>query len=369
MDALRNTNPVSNDPGSPIRVLVVDDSAFMRFTITRYLNEAGDIQVVGAARDGVEALELLPTLKPDIITLDVEMPRMDGLSTLKEIMAEHPLPVIMLSSLTAEGALETIQALTLGAVDFVTKPSNKANVSAVMEDVIQKIRRAAKAKVWAVPRLKKVLPEPVTARRADKMTRQLSSRDRIVIIGSSTGGPRALNTVLPELPADLPASVLVIQHMPVGFTRSLADRLDTLCPLRVKEAAPGDKLEVGRILIAPGGFHMVLNERGEIALNQDPTVHGVRPAIDVTMSSVARKFGSSIVGVILTGMGNDGTNGTGLIHSAGGWVIAEDESTCVVWGMPRSVAEAGFADEIIPLPSVASAITQAVKKIGNTKGS
>jgi two-component system chemotaxis response regulator CheB len=242
MDGLQKTNPIETDSGPAIRVLVVDDSAFMRFTITRYLNEAGDIQVVGAARDGQEALAMLATSKPDIITLDVEMPNLDGLSTLREIMAEHPVPVIMLSSLTADGALETIQALTLGAVDFVTKPSNKANVSAVMDEVILKIRRAAKARVWAMPHLKKNLPDSAPRPQSEKVTRVLQPSDRVVIIGSSTGGPRALNKVLPDLPADLPAAVLVVQHMPVGFTRSLADRPRTSLRARRGFVVRGERL-------------------------------------------------------------------------------------------------------------------------------
>jgi two-component system chemotaxis response regulator CheB len=183
-----------------------------------------------------------------------------------------------------------------------------------------------------------------------------------LIIGSSTGGPRALNTVVPEIPYDIPAAVLIIQHMPVGLTRSLAERLDTTSQLAVKEAAPGDALEVGRALVAPGGYHMVLDENNRIALNQAPPVHGVRPSVDVTMASVVQRFEGSVVGVVLTGMGSDGTNGSMLIHSSGGWIIAEAESSCVVWGMPRSVFEAGASNEVLPLPEIAAAIKRAVSK-------
>jgi two-component system, chemotaxis family, protein-glutamate methylesterase/glutaminase len=345
----------------PIRVLVVDDSAFMRLTITRYLNDSPGIQVVGAARDGQEALDLIPRLSPDVITLDVEMPRLDGLSTLRMIMAEHPRPVIMLSSLTAEGTLETIQALTLGAVDFVGKPSNKANVAAVLEEVTEKIRRAATARVLHASPVRTAFTHEQPARSA-KPTRLLLKQDRIVVIGASTGGPRALNTVIPDLPSSLSAAVLVVQHMPAGFTHSLAERLDSLSPLKVKEAEPGDRPEVGKILLAPGGFHMTLDENGVVALNQNPPVHGVRPAIDVTLASVVKHHGPATIGVILTGMGNDGTNGCALVHNAGGWVIAEAEATCVVWGMPRSVVEAGVVDEVAPLPDIAQAIYKAVNQ-------
>jgi two-component system chemotaxis response regulator CheB len=343
----------------PIRVLVVDDSAFMRFTITKRLNETPGLVVAGAARDGQEALELIPKLNPQVITLDVEMPRLNGLSTLREIMARFPRPVIMLSSLTTEGANETIQALTYGAVDFISKPTTKANIDAVMDEVIAKIKRAARARVYAAGPARAAAPSP--ARRSDKRTRPLTSRDRVVIIGASTGGPRALSTVVPQLSADLNAAFVIVQHMPVGFTRSLAERLDSLSHLSVQEASPGDRLEVGRALVAPGGFHLTFNEAGQAVLNQNPTVHGVRPAIDVTMASLVQRFKDALVGVVLTGMGSDGSQGSQLIRAAGGYVIAEDESSCVVWGMPRCVAEAGAAHVIAPLNDIAAAIQQALR--------
>lgn len=351
------------DPAT-VRVMVVDDSAYMRFTISKFLGETAGISVVGTARDGQEALELLPRLKPDVITLDVEMPRLDGLSTLRQIMATDPRPVIMLSSLTTEGARETIQALTLGAVDCVTKPVAKANMRAVMDEVIAKVRASARAKVGRIlpaPTAPLAASRPAAGDRA-KSTRRLTAQDRVVVIGSSTGGPRALNTVVPELSASLSAAVLIVQHMPVGFTRSLADRLDQSAAFKVKEAEPGDTLEVGQVLLAPGGFHMTLDNNNRVALNQNPTVHGVRPAIDVTMESVARRFGAATVGVVLTGMGRDGTNGALLIRGAGGKVVAEAESSCVVWGMPRSVVEANAADVVVPLNEVGRAIERLVQQ-------
>ncbi len=348
------------EPNQPIRVMVVDDSAYMRMTITRYLNDSPGIRVIGSARDGQEAIDQVERLDPDVITLDVEMPRLDGLSTLRRIMAQRPRPVIMLSSMTTEGASETIQALTLGAVDFVSKPNNKANVSVVMEEVADKIRRAVQARIRPAAISAPLELQPQKANRAVKPTRSMLRHDRIVVIGSSTGGPRALNIVIPQLPASLPAAVLVVQHMPAGFTHSLAERLEATSPLRVQEAKPGDRPEVGKILLAPGGFHMMLNDLGEVTLNQNPPVHGVRPAIDVTMASVVKNFGSAVVGVILTGMGNDGTNGCSLIHNVGGRVIAEAESSCVVYGMPRSVVEARLADEVVPLDEIAQRIQQAI---------
>jgi two-component system chemotaxis response regulator CheB len=351
-------NLASVENKKPVRVLVVDDSAFMRFTITKHLNEQPGIQVIGSAHDGNEALELIPKLNPDVVTLDVEMPHMDGLSTLREIMTKFPRPVVMLSSLTAEGTVETVQALTLGAVDFIAKPVNKATINTVMEEVANKIYKAAGSKVFSLASTSRSSnPSP---KATAKSTRALTRKDKVVVIGSSTGGPRALNSLIPEIPSSLSAAILIVQHMPAGFTRSLADRLDSLSNIHVKEAEPGDKLEVGRALLAPGGFHLTLDRNGQVALNQNPPVHGVRPAIDVAMASLVPLFGRSILGVILTGMGSDGTTGSQLIHEAGGQIIAEDESTCVVWGMPRSVFEAGIADEVLPLNRIAGAISKRI---------
>jgi two-component system chemotaxis response regulator CheB len=351
-------SPTSSSP--PVKVLVVDDSAFMRFTITKHLNDFPGITVLGSAKDGREALEMIPQLKPDVVTLDVEMPNLDGLSTLREIMSRHPLPVVMLSSLTSEGTLETVRALTLGAVDFVAKPDNKANMASILEEVGNKVLRAANARVWKTPQKAQLIEPPTSARITDKKIRSLRKQDKIVVIGSSTGGPRALNTVVPMLTADIPAAFMIIQHMPAGFTRSLSDRLNGSSELFVKEAAPDDRLEVGKVLLAPGGFHTVFDENERVTLNQNPTVHGVRPAVDVTLLSIAKLYGDRVVTAILTGMGSDGTNAAMLVHNSGGYVISEAEETCVVYGMPRSVFEAGASDEVVPLEKVADAIRAAV---------
>ena len=349
----------------PIRVLVVDDLAFMRFSITRRLNQTPGILVVGAAHDGQQALDMIPNADPDVITLDVEMPRMDGLSTLRAIMDKYPRPVIMLSSLTHEGTCETIKALTWGAVDFIAKPAAKANIQAVMDEVVVKIQRAARARVYALSGSTRQTPgpkpDPITSRLSfDKSPFTFRKAEKLLIIGASTGGLARSSTLVPNLPVDLPAAILIVQHMPVGFTRSLAERLDSLSPMAIKEAAPGDLLGTGRALVAPGGFHMTVEGDSTVSLNTNPPVHGVRPALDVTLLSAVQKFGSAIVSVILTGMGSDGTNGAALIHSTGGYVIAEDEASCVVWGMPRSVIEAGAANEIQPLEAIAASIVEAV---------
>lgn len=357
--------PVEN----PVRVLVVDDSAFVRFTMVKRISESPRITVVGSARDGVEALELIPKLNPDVVTLDVEMPRMDGLSTLKQIMEKYPRPVIMLSSLTKEGALETVQALTYGAVDFITKPDMKANMASVLDQVEEKILVAAKAKVWKVRQRKDSTASIFQTAKKDievpsvEAFRPINDKDVIVVIGSSTGGPRALNTLIPELPTIPQAAYVVIQHMPVGFTRSLAERLNSNSSLYVKEAEPGDRIRVGQVLLAPGGFHTVFDEHATVKLNQNPPMHGVRPAVDVTLISIAQNFGKQIISVILTGMGNDGTTGATLVKSSGGYVLAEAEESCVVYGMPRSVVEAGAANKIVPLGQMSKEITSKIKEL------
>jgi len=336
----------------------------MRHIISRSLNEAPGLRVVGAARDGREALEQISALEPDVVTLDVEMPRLDGLAALREIMAHSPRPVIMLSTFTRKGAHETVQALMWGAVDFVAKPAARANVAVVMEEVVAKVRAAAAARrlqpaFGAAPLPRENTTQPAAPERSPALRRARPAR-KVVVIGASTGGPRALTLVLAGLPPNLDAAVLVVQHMPAGFTRSLAERLNTVSAIPIKEAEAGDDLGAGLGLVAPGGFHLTLDEASRIALTTSPPVHGVRPAVDVTMTAAARQFGAAAVGVVLTGMGSDGTHGAALIRAAGGRVIAEHESTCVVWGMPRSVVEAGFADLIAPLPEVAGAIESLV---------
>ncbi len=343
-----------------IRVLVVDDSAFMRHTISRHLSAAAGIEVVGAARDGVEALERVAELRPDVVTLDVEMPRMDGLEALRRLMADHPLPVVMVSSLTQEGAETTIRALELGAVDFVPKPSgsDSPDLYRVKGAIIDAVLRAATSRVR--PARLPVIPVALTSRPTTGGRAALA--ERLVVIGCSTGGPRALYHVIPALPAALPVAVLVVQHMPAGFTRSLAKRLDELSMVSVREAANGDELRPGVVLVAPGDYHLVTKDRHRVELSTAPREHGVRPSVDVTLRSVAAVFGGDAVVAILTGMGLDGGSGAAEVRERGGYIIAEDESTCVVYGMPRAVQELAGVDEIAPLPSVARAIVAAVER-------
>ena len=337
-----------------IRVLVVDDSAFARKTISKIIESDSELQVVGTARDGQDAFERVKSLKPDVVTLDVTMPNVDGLQALDLIMAEAPTPVVMLSAMTGENTGTTIEALEKGAVDFFLKPSamNPAGRSDEESELITKVKIASKISVSKLRALGKVKSVRMS-RPAGSGPKVSAVGKKILVIGSSTGGPKALAALMPALPRDLPAAILVVQHMPPNFTKSLAERLNAACSYSVKEASAGDKLEYGTALLAPGGYHMLVDKNGEIVLDEGPTVCGVRPAVNMTMESVARVYGKISLGVILTGMGNDGTEGAGLIKKAGGRIAAEHESSCAVYGMPRSVAEAGCVDVVVPLRKMA----------------
>jgi len=348
-----------------IQVLVVDDSAFARFSVSRHLQDDPDIEVIGFGRDGIDGVEKVRSLRPDVVTLDVEMPRMNGLLALEQIMSTCPTPVIMLSSLTGEGTEATIKALELGAIDFFLKHSqvSPAGNDGMVNDLRAKIKVAATAKVRRSER--EACRQPAFFDTKTPCVRKAYPANKVVVIGSSTGGPRALYELIPGLPADIPAGVLLIQHMPPGFTKSLAERLNQISVVEVKEAEPGDVVGRGQVIVAPGGYHMTITKGAAIGLNQDKPVCGVRPSVDVTMESVAQSFGTSSLGVVLTGMGTDGTRGTSLIKAVGGRVVAEHESTCTIYGMPRSVIEAGNADRVVPLPQVAS---QVVKMLKNVEG-
>jgi two-component system chemotaxis response regulator CheB len=360
-----------------IRALVVDDSAFMRKVISDLLAADPDIEVIGTARDGLDALDKIKLEKPNVVTLDVEMPRMDGLATLEHLMAECPVPVVMVSSLTKEGADTTVEALSLGAVDFVAKPSGtiSLDMAKVREEMVQKVKLASRARLSGLSRRslwrervrgQKGEPPPVKPREPGQGIRPGADRapvvgrpaDRLVVIGSSTGGPGALHEIFPDLAADTKAGFLVIQHMPPGFTRSLAERLNEISPLSVREAVEGDVPMAGTALLAPGGYHLVLTPERSVALNQDPPQHGVRPSVDVTLLSAVELYRDRCVGAILTGMGFDGAKGMAALKRAGGRTLAEDEASCVVYGMPRAVVEMGNADRVVPLEEVAAVINQ-----------
>jgi two-component system chemotaxis response regulator CheB len=349
------------------RVLVVDDSALARMVISRRVSLDPGIEVVGVAVDGVDALEKVRNLRPDVVTLDVEMPRMDGLTTLSRIMTECPTAVVMLSRLTEEDAEVTIKALEAGAVDFFLKPSmvDRGGLSKAIAGLNDKIKMAAKVDISRVVRtLRSGTPYYRGAESffpSSAKTAGLRLQRNVVIIGSSTGGPKALCDIVPGLPRDIPASILIVQHMPMGFTRSLARRLGQLSQVEVREAASGDKLREGQALVAPGNYHLVVGGADEVSLNQYPARNGVRPSIDTTMESVAAHAGYRCIGVILTGMGSDGKEGSAAIKKSGGRVIVQDEPTSVIYGMPRSVVECGFADKVLPLQQITQEIVEMCK--------
>lgn len=354
-----------------IKVLVVDDSAFMRKFIGDIIKEDSSLELVGTVRTGEELLKKREKIAPDVITLDVEMPGLGGLETLRKIMKEAPLPVIMVSSLTREGSDTTIEALSAGAVDFITKPSlvkgeSPAEISKVLPE---KIRAAAEARVKeqrgrsggaAEEDLSSgshpVSLEPKTVSRSIAAAPFRLPARHIVAIGTSTGGPKALEVVMQGLPKNLPAAVLITQHMPAGFTESLARRLDRVSPLQVAEAQHGVQIADGHAYLAKGGYHLVLNKNGELVLSSADPVQHVRPSVDVMMESLVQIFGGSIVGVILTGMGRDGTEGVKLIKEKGGKAIAQEPSTAVIPSMPQSAINSGQVDAVVPLEKVAEAV-------------
>jgi len=338
-----------------VRVLVVDDSALMRKLIPIILERDPGIEVVGTAMDGAFALRKIAELQPDVVTLDLEMPRMDGIETLRMIMRSAPLPVIVFSTHSREGAYSTFKALALGAIDFVAKPKDAAvgHLDPIAFELSEKIKVAQRASgTKKIPALDADPPRPVK-----RKSSPVVPPNRIIAIGISTGGPNALQYLLAQIPADLPVSFVVVQHMPEGFTDMFARRLDECCALDVQEAKSGDLLIAGRVLICPGNRHMMVRRmpRGEmIVLSDTPPINGHRPSVDVLFHSVAQEFGLTAVGILMTGMGEDGAEGLGAIKAAGGMTIAQSEDTCVVGGMPRAAIAKGYAHKILPLEGLAS---------------
>ena len=394
-----------------IRVLIADDSAFMRMVLSNLFKAQSDFEVIGTAINGKDAIEKILKLKPDLLTMDVNMPVLDGLAALEIIMKDCPLPVIMMSSLTQEGADATVRALELGAVDFISKTGGSiSRIDTIEDEILEKCRAAAGANIYSGrrrPGVKPAQPQPpvqstapsggfkrvaMPERRGYRFdgpatdtgpqqkaapksplkptirhiptVGEASSGNRLVAIGTSTGGPKALQSLVTKLPGDLPCGVVIVQHMPAGFTKSLAERLNNISEIAVKEAENHDIIKPGQVYIAPGNYHMtIVNEGGirRIQLDQTPPVGNHRPAVDVLFNSVVQ-FGRDVVSVILTGMGSDGSAGMKKIKAAGGYIIAEDESTAVVYGMPKVVVDMGIADEVLPLPNIANAIVNAVRR-------
>ena len=353
-----------------ISVLVVDDSVLIRKRIARLLNNHRKIEVVGTASDGLQAIEMIRELNPDVVTLDVEMPNMNGIEALRVITREFDVPVLMLSALTKEGADVTMTALEMGAVDFICKPrfGSEDEMKEFERDLTLKIRAAALTKDGrgkrATARTGSRTSAPVAAPSAKFEKSSIPPRravKSIVAIGVSTGGPKALVELIPKIPADFPSPIIIAQHMPKGFTASLAARLDGLSAITVKEARNGETMKAGTCYLAPGSFHltvmhMTLSKGVMIKISDTPKNSLYKPSVDIMIKSVAEVYGAGGIAVILTGMGTDGTKGAKELKNRGGMVIAEDKSTCTVYGMPRSIVESGLADIVAPLFEIPGAL-------------
>lgn len=335
-----------------IRVLVVDDSAIARQVITKALSSDPGIEVVGSAPDPYIARDKIIELEPDVITLDVEMPRMDGVTFLNKLMKHHPMPVVMVSSLTQEGAETTMAALEAGAVEIVAKPvMEKHNLNEITVELIDKVKSAARAKIVSPPPGRSAAPlRPLTS--------MVATTNKIVAVGASTGGTEALKKVLSRMPANSPG-ILIVQHMPETFTTAFANRLNELSAMSVKEAEEGDSVTSGVCLLAPGGRHMLLRRSGAryyVEIKDGPLVCRHRPSVEVMFNSVARAAGKNAVGVIMTGMGTDGAKGLLNMKNSGALTIAQDEATCVVFGMPREAIKLGAVEKVVPIDKIAELI-------------
>ncbi len=338
-----------------IKVLIVDDSAVVRKIFSEELSKYADIEVVGTAPDPFVARDKIAALNPDVITLDIEMPRMDGLTFLRKLMKYYPLPTIIVSSLTPKGGKLTLEAMEIGAVDVIAKPGSSYTVGNMSVQLVEKIRAAALARV-----IRKDAEAPETENVPLKALAQTSHK--VIAIGASTGGTEALKQVLTRLPANSPG-ILVVQHMPANFTAAFADRLNTLCQMTVREARDNDSVVPGLALIAPGNFHMVLRRSGAryyVEVKTGPMVHHQRPAVDILFKSTAKYAGANAIGVILTGMGADGAEGLLDMKRAGAGTIAQDERSCVVFGMPKEAIKMGAADRVLPLDHIATEMMRMV---------
>lgn len=355
-------------PARKIRVLVVGDSAFMRKIISDILSSDVRIEVIGTARDGEDACVKVASLQPDVVTLNVEMPKKDGLATLEYLMRMTPVPVIMVSSLTQEGAQVTMKALSAGAVDFIAKPSGhiSLNMKDVTADLVAKVVAASTARIGPIRAVEERPPVVVSPPREASVRPALQKgRPAIVAIAASTGGPRALQHVLSQLPGTFPLPIVVVQHMPKDFTGSFANRLDSISALHIMEGSESLDLQPGMAVIAPGGYHMLVRRKLSgtyyCSLSDMPPLLSVKPSANILFLSVADEVGGNVIGVILTGMGRDGTDGAIALHAKGAHIIAESQETCVVYGMPKAAAEAGIVHELLPLHEIPEAIMRAVR--------
>ena len=356
---------------SRIKVIVVDDSALMRKIISDMINSEQDMEVIDVARNGQDLLEKLQRQIPDVITLDVEMPQMDGITALRELKKKNSgIPVIMLSSVSQKGTEKTMECLEAGAFDFIPKPSGaiSLDINKVKDDLVEKIKLAHEKNDYK-GKFHSLKSEPVAERNitttpSAAARKSFSGKVEAVVIGASTGGPKALYAVITSLPENIGVPVFVVQHMPVGFTKAFADRLNSNSRIKVKEGSEGDVVEKNTVYIAPGGYHMEVSSDKKVRLTTEPPIWGVRPAVDKLFFSATKVYGGKLVSVILTGMGRDGADGTIDIKKNGGFTISEDRSTCTIYGMPKAAFETGKVDVVLPIDSVAAEIVKIVKGEG-----
>jgi len=340
-----------------IRVLIVDDSAIVRKIFSKELLKIHDIEVVGTAHNPFIARDKILQLKPDVLTLDIEMPRMDGLTFLKKLMRYYPLPVVMVSSLTTKGGQMTLEAIDNGAVEVIGKPGGSYTIGDMIPQLVQKIRAASRVRV-----IKKISDKVSSPLKPERMKALTETSNKVIAIGASTGGTEALKNVLCKMPLNSPG-IVVVQHMPASFTTAFAQRLDGICQITVKEAQNQDSVNPGTALIAPGNFHMIFRRSGAryyVEIKDGPMIHYQRPAVDVLFKSTAQYAGSNSIGVILTGMGSDGAKGLLEMKNAGAKTIAQDEKSCVVFGMPNAAIKLGAVDKVVSLDKIAQEIVRMV---------
>ncbi len=377
--------------GTRIRVLIVDDSAFMRKVLQSIITANPDMEVIGEARDGREAVQMAESSQPDVITMDINMPHMDGLQATEQIMSKHPRPIVIVSSESREGADVTLKALELGAIDFVAKPSSgiDLDMNSVREELVRKLKMASKVRVVRTAVRSKLgqeiassaprtdpAPPPVAvtssgaaaapARAAAPLpplaapARSSNGKFPIVVVAASTGGPQTLMNFVPRFPRDFAAAVILVQHMPGNFTQQFGQQLQEIAQIKVKEAEPGEIVTPGNFYICPGSHHLRLSPTGRITLDDGPRISGYRPCADVTLETVAQFAGPMCIATVLTGMGNDGSRGVQVVKAQGGHVIAQDEATSVIFGMPAEAIRTGAVDQVLPIDNIFSAIEKRV---------
>jgi two-component system, chemotaxis family, protein-glutamate methylesterase/glutaminase len=363
---------MANGAEKKIRVLVVDDSPFMCKVLQQIINSDPQLEVVGQGRDGRDGVALAESLRPDVITMDINMPHVDGLQATELIMSQHPRPIVIVSSESREGAASTLKALDLGAIDFVPKPSSgiDLDLTTVREELTRKLKLAAKVRVVrTATRSKLAMPAGPAASGAGRSSTaaaaaQSGGKPPIIVIAASTGGPAAVSRVVAGLPKELPAAVILILHMPATFTKQFTVQLSEISALPVKEAEANEAPQPGAIYICPGAHHLRLSMGGKISLDSGPRIDGYRPSADVAFETIAAYARPLAIGVVMTGMGNDAAKGAKAVKAAGGYVIAQDEATSMIFGMPSEAIRAGAVDEVLPLDSIAGALEKRVAKLG-----